>query len=129
MQIISKIIAISGILTILLFGILGIGMGMNSRGHNAMAVCPFLMGESSLCPMDFSNHIDAWQNMFLANISPMLFFVILAVGLIFFRFDFFLLPRIQRFLLYFQKQQKNFLFYFPLFKSLRRGIIEPKLFA
>lgn len=41
--------------------------------------CPYLVGEHSICPMDFSEHVSAWQNMLIVMtpISKMLFTFIL----------------------------------------------------
>lgn len=53
----------------------GIGMDMDDMGN--MAPCAFMMGQTTICPMGVSQHIDEWAGFFAPIASMFIFFVAL----------------------------------------------------
>jgi len=46
--------------------------------------CPFMQGEQSMCPMSLSDHISAWQKMFVGVVSSVVGVVLAIVASLFF---------------------------------------------
>lgn len=49
--------------------------------HNGMPMsdCPYMAGQHSICPMDFSSHITAWEDMVRTILPTVLLLIIVAV--------------------------------------------------
>jgi hypothetical protein len=43
-----------------------------------MSDCPYMTGRHSICPMDFSSHINAWQDMVRTLLPTVLLLIIIA---------------------------------------------------
>jgi len=44
-----------------------------------MSDCPYMAGQHSVCPMDFSSHITAWEDMVQTILPTVLLLIIIAV--------------------------------------------------
>jgi|JI10StandDraft_1071094.scaffolds.fasta_scaffold132054_4 hypothetical protein len=52
--------------------------GHMSHGGIPMSDCPYMTGQHSICPMDFSSHIGAWQDMVRTILPTILLLIIFA---------------------------------------------------
>lgn len=52
--------------------------GHLSHDGMAMSDCPYMVGQHSICPMDFSSHIAAWQDMVRALLPTIVLMIIIA---------------------------------------------------
>jgi hypothetical protein len=73
-----------GYMSLAVFGILAVGQVhqhvMNKGGDH----CPFLAGEQSICTMSLTDHVSAWQSMFMGSIELLLVLaIIVCCGLFF----------------------------------------------
>lgn len=53
--------------------------GHMSHDSMSMSDCPYMVGQHSICPMDFSSHISAWQDMVRTTLPTILLLIIVAV--------------------------------------------------
>lgn len=126
---VSATILVLGILYILSFGIL---MGMETDRHGDMATCPLTVA-SSLCRMNFSEHLSMWQSMFTATLDngTLLLIVgllVLAIALAFKSLDTYQDQKFKSYQFYSYKHQKNLVFnkFLELFSQ---GILNPKIYS
>ncbi len=58
---------------------IGIGMNMDEKGN--MAPCAFMAGETVVCPMGVSQHLDEWAGLFAPISSALVFLIIVGLFL------------------------------------------------
>lgn len=56
--------------------------GHLSHGGMPMADCPYMAGQHSVCPMDFSSHIAAWEDMVRTILPTVLLLIIVAFAVV-----------------------------------------------
>lgn len=130
-QNIIKVSLTLSVLWVLLFGFSQFGMNMDMQ--DGMINCPFMPGHSAvICQMNPLEHIQEWQNMFIALpmsvISILIFVILLLFVLKRFKFwDTLQIPEISNFYSKFSFSD-NFKAFNPLQEAFSQGILNPKLF-
>lgn len=84
---------IAGIILTFLLGAMFVSLFHMSAGmdmEHGMSDCPFMTHEEVICPMDFFDHILAWQSAFLSTPpeSALVTLLVTSVFVIFFATDF-----------------------------------------
>jgi hypothetical protein len=100
------------------FGLLAMEY-LHQHSMNSMTNCPFMVGQQSLCTMNFTEHIASWQNLITSTVENLL---ILIVPLFFTSF-FILLrpPNLTSSRLYEKPHREH-----PIASLFSRGILHPK---
>ncbi|MBS1594079.1 MAG: hypothetical protein JST90_07125 [Bacteroidetes bacterium] len=57
-------------------------MLMGSMNHMEMNGCPFMPGEQGMCQMSVTDHISAWQGMFM-SVEPTFFILSILLAIVF----------------------------------------------
>lgn len=94
--------------------------GHLSHGNMPMADCPYMVGQHSVCPMDFSSHITAWENMVRALLPTIVLLIIISAIFITWQADIEDGPH----LLLKRRPERQISPYTELFS---RGILNPKI--
>ncbi|MCX6752765.1 MAG: hypothetical protein NTW62_00240 [Candidatus Nomurabacteria bacterium] len=118
-----------GVLALYLLLPLYIFQHMMSMGHDHMAPmaptdCPYMDGQSAVCPIDFFGHLNTLQkNLILVFHSFKIIFLLIIVFIV--SNLLYTSPPLVRFLLYIKRQKIKFID--NLYQSLfSRGILNPK---
>lgn len=127
---VAKFIVITTSLYVFIFGISGLGLGMDMSGQ--MTNCPFSNHSMSICKMSPMEHIQEWQSMFtslpikdtLSIIFTLLLFIVIRNLLPRYKFS---VPEI-KYLYTKYLFRSNFHIYNPLKEAFSGGILNPKLF-
>ena len=83
----KAIIAFSALAILLLASALGPSMSMPVDAQGHMGNCPFSLGATAICPMNFQQHIGYWQQFFSSTIPAstalmlLIFFAVVALGI------------------------------------------------
>ena len=126
------------VLTSLVFlSVFGISMSMRmnaSPNGVSMEPCPFTQSQSSICPMNIFEHIQAWQKAFRALPAKSFVLSVMSLAYLFF-IAAFLVKKLRELLerenfrkfLYYERRRNK-----PLFNNLvylfSQGILNPKLY-
>lgn len=63
-----------GYILLSVFGLLAMGE-MHNHSMYSMGNCPFMVGEHSLCTMDFTEHISAWSSLTTTTLAELLILI------------------------------------------------------
>jgi len=128
----SRILAITGVLTLMFVAVLGVGMGMNMRSNGSMAGCLFMNHPGALCPMNALEHVARWQKIFSAIPALRLLYISLfALQLLYILSSSLLTnfkPDLKRTLHALVKDNKLLIFFDYLILAFSRGILNPKIY-
>ncbi|HEY0980291.1 MAG TPA: hypothetical protein VGE18_02690 [Candidatus Paceibacterota bacterium] len=110
--------ALAGYVFLAVFGLLATGY-LHQHSTGSMSNCPFMVGQHSLCAMNFTEHVVSWKNLITGTVGEL---VLLLVPLFFVSF-FILLhpPNLARNRYYARPCRENFIT--TLFSQ---GILHPK---
>lgn len=114
-----SVLVVSMYLFLSLFSILMLSNHIHEAGLPVQD-CPYSQGSHSLCTMDISGHIEAWQNM-TRGILPLL--ILVPVILLFTLF----VPQVVFTGLRNQKKRKE-IYHTPYQELFSQGILNPKVF-
>lgn len=129
----KRVIAGLTVLSFFLAGILAVNFYMSEMGHEMLVGCPYTEDSSSMCPMNLGDHLGIWKQNFTSFIpelskilivSLFLAFTPVALLVLFIRY----FPLI-RYLGDFENKNLHFKLFDWILLSLRRGILEPKIYA
>lgn len=56
--------------------------GHLSHGGMPMTDCPYMAGQHSVCPMDFSSHIAAWEDIVRSILPTLLLLIVVAFAVV-----------------------------------------------
>lgn len=108
----------------------GIGMNMDDMGN--MTPCAFMMGETAICPMGVSEHLNEWAGLFAPMAKSFVFLVLFAA-------IFFTASPFKDFLLRDRERQKRKRIYaqnsfyldslYFLMRAFSRGILNSRRYA
>lgn len=114
---------------ILVFGLYQFGLNMSSDGE--MVTCPFSGHSMSICKMNPMEHLQEWQNMFVADPSMGTFLLSFLCLLLLAFFDYTKYQKRQDLIVFYKKSYFNFKTK-PVFnilqESFSNGILNPKTF-
>jgi hypothetical protein len=123
-------LAITSFFAVAVFSV-GVGMSMDDMGN--MIPCAFMMGETAICPMGVSQHINEWKELFvpITKLFSLFFAPLAAVFFAVTAFkDFFAREQLR------QKRKRIYAQYsfhmeslFFLLRAFSRGILHPRLYA
>lgn len=99
------------------FGLLAMGE-MHHHSMSSMSNCPFMVGEHSLCTMDFTEHITAWSTLTTTTLVELL--VLIPLAFVFF-LEYLRPPNLARSKLFEKPHRESFIA--ALFSQ---GILHPK---
>lgn len=77
--------ALLGYISLALFGVFAMGQ----VHHHAMGTgdnCPFLLGEQAICTMSLTDHVSAWQSLFVSTIELMVTLTVVGCCVLFYFF-------------------------------------------
>lgn len=119
----SKVIV--GILVAFAYIVLSVFSLFMLAGHLShdgmpMSDCPYMAGQHSICPMDFSSHITAWQNMVRTILPTVLLLIIITAVFVTWQRDTESGPPI------FLRRRRERQFS-PFTELFSRGILNPKI--
>lgn len=72
---IKKWCAVFALVSFFLVAVFSVGVGMDMNEMGDMAPCAFMMGETAICPMGVSQHIDEWAGLFVPISSALILLV------------------------------------------------------
>lgn len=81
-------VGLVGYMFLAIFGILAMEH-LHQHSMGAMNNCPFMVGQQSLCTMNFTEHIVSWQNLMTSTVGKL---ILLAIPLFFASFFILLRP-------------------------------------
>ncbi len=81
-------LSLIGYIVLAVFGLFAMS-SMHHHSMTSMSNCPFMVGEQSLCTMNYAEHIGAWQT--LSN-GPLVKIMMLVLPVLFVFFVFYLHP-------------------------------------
>lgn len=117
---------LAGILV--LVSVFGLILSMKNMGNMDMTDCMFAKEGSGFCPMKTLDHLALWDNLFVAEPVAILFFLAVAITIVFLKFD----KQIKLSIFYVQQRLRFFGYLFKLWCAillgLARGIIQPKIY-
>lgn len=129
----KKILAGIVFLAFFASGILALNLYGPDQSHGMIQGCPYMNGDSSMCPMNLTDHLSAWKQTFTSDFSLNLKIVTLILFISFLPFILFRVfiryfPLI-RYLSSFENQNLHFKLFDWIVLALRRGVLEPKVYA
>lgn len=118
----SLIIALYALIPLYFFSHM---MHMDDSQMVTMQDCPYSIGQYSVCPLDFTGHLNMWQDLTLVSVPSAVILCVLYCALYFILV--YITPLVKRRLLY--ERQRHHIKLFYLFKELfSRGILNTKAY-
>lgn len=76
MKLLRKIVVSTTLFGYILLSVFGLVAMQYIHQHSSMAHCPFMVGEHSLCTMDFNEHINAWQTTTITILTDLMVLIV-----------------------------------------------------